>query len=136
MVSYCEGKYEPKQNDFDFDSTRKILMKEKDKMVVKRRFERINDMITCKLYINYENNPENKEISIYGFKHIKTDKIDKYFLIGCESDRLNESNKLLNFWSNKILNEGIRKGKFEITGWSFMTLVKRSNFFKIQGICL
>ena len=52
-------------------------MKEDDKMVVKRRFERINDLITCKSYIKYEEIPENKEILFYGFKQIETDKIGK-----------------------------------------------------------
>ena len=36
MLPHYEGKYEPKQNNFDFESARKILMKEDDKMVEKR----------------------------------------------------------------------------------------------------
>ena len=106
------------------------------KMVEKRRFERINDIIKCKSYIKYEEIPENKEIFVYGCKHIKTDKIDNYILIGCESDELFENDKLFNFWSNKFINEEIQKRDFQITGWSFMTLVKRNNFFKIQGLCM
>ena len=63
-------------------------------------------------------------------------KIDNYVIFGCESDELFENDKLFNFWSNKFINEGIEKRNFQITGWSFMTLVNRNNFFKIQGICL
>ena len=93
-------------------------------------------MITCKAYMKYDDTPENKEIFIYEFEHIKTDKIDNYILIGCESDELHENDKLFNFWSNKIINEEIKMRIFQITGWYFMTLVKRTNFFKIQGICM
>ena len=50
--------------------------------------------------------PENKEIffmfsknkeMLYGFEHNKTDKIDKCFLIGCESDEINERNNFFQF---------------------------------------
>ena len=77
-------------------------MKEVDRMVEKRRFERINDMITCKSYNKYEDFPENKKMFIYGFKHVKTDKTDNYVLFGCESDVIFENNKLFNFWSNNL----------------------------------
>ena len=134
MLPNYVGKYEPKQNNIDFESAKEVLMKEDDKMVEKRRFERINDMISYKSYIKYEDISENKEIFIYGFKHVKTEKIDNYILIGCESDELFENNKLFNFWSNKYINNEIEKRNFQISGWPFMTLVKRNNFFKIQGI--
>ena len=111
-------------------------MKEDYKMVEQRRIERINVMITYKSYIKYEDIPENKEIFVYGYKHIKTDKIDNYILIGCETDELYENIELFNFWSNKFINEEVQKRKFNKTGWPFMTLVKRNNFLKIQGICL
>ena len=111
-------------------------MKEDDKRVVKRRFERTyNKMMDCKSYIKNDDISENKEIFVYGFKRVKTDKVDTYFLIGCESDVLYESRKLFNFWSNKIIKK-IEMRNFKITGWSFMTLVKRNNFFKIRGICM
>ena len=71
MLPYYEGKYEPRQNNIDFESAKEILMKEDFKMVKKRRFERINDMITSKSYNKYEEIPKNKEIFIYGFKHVK-----------------------------------------------------------------
>ena len=134
MLPHYVGKYEPKKNNIDFESAKEILMKEDYKMVEKRRFERINDIMEYKSYIKYEDIPENKEIFIYGFKHVKTDKIDNYILIGCESDELFENDKLFNFWSNKFINTEIEKRDFQITGWPFMTLVRRNNFFKIQGI--
>ena len=136
MLPFYEGVFKPKQNNIDFKSAREILMKEDYKMVEKRRFERINDMITCKSYIKYEDIPENKEIFVYGYKHIKTNKIDNYILIGCQLDELFENDKLFNFWSNKFINEEIQKRDFQMSGRSFMTLVKRNNFFKIQGLCM
>ena len=136
LLPYYEGVYEPKQNNIDFEYAKDILMKEDYKMVEQRRIERINVMITYKSYNKYEDIPENKEIFVYGYKHIKTDKIDNYILIGCETDELYENNELFNFWSNKFINEEVQKRKFNITGWPFMTLVKRNNFLKIQGICL
>ena len=99
------------------------MIKEYYKKGVKRRFERKNDMITCKPYIKYEDITENKEIFFYGYKHNKTDKVGNYVLLGCELDVLYENNKLFNFWSNKIINKEIEKRDFQITGWSFMTLV-------------
>ena len=88
MLPYYEGEYEPKPNNIHFQSAREILMLEGHKMIVKRRFERLNNMIACNSYNTNEDFPENKEIFVYGFKHIKTDKIDKCILIGCESDAL------------------------------------------------
>ena len=111
-------------------------MKEGDKIVVKRRFERINSMITCISYIKYEDLPEKKKMFVYGFKDIKLDKVDIFILFRCESDELFENDKLFNFWSSKYINKEIKKRDFKITGWSFVTLVKRNNFLKIQSICL
>ena len=81
MRPHYEGKYEPKQNNINFESAREILMSEDDKMLMKRRFQRINNMMECKSYTKNDLS-ENKEISVYGFKHIKTDQIDNYMLIG------------------------------------------------------
>ena len=134
MLPYYEGIYEAKQNNFDFESAKEILMEEDYEMVEKRRFERINDMKNYKSYNKYEDIPENKEIFVYGFKYVKTEKIDNYIFIGCESDELLQNDKLFIFWSNKFINNEIEKRDFQITGWPFMTLVKRNNFFKIQGI--
>ena len=36
----------------------------------------------------------------------------------------------------KIINKEIENRNFKLTGWPFMTLVKRNNFFKIQGITI
>ena len=76
-------------------------------------------MMECKSYIKAEDFSENKEIFIYGFKHIETDKTDKVILFGCESGELSENEKLFNFWSNKFINKKIEKRDFKITGWSF-----------------
>ena len=67
---------------------------------------------------------------------LKRKKIDNYILIGCESDELYENDILFNFWSNKFINEEIENRDFRMTGWPFMTLVKRNSFFKIQGISM
>ena len=114
MLPYYEGKNEPRQKNVNFESARKSFMEEEDKMVVRRRFDRINNMMECKSYIKHE---ENKGIIIYGFKHIETDKIDNYFLIGCQSDEIFENDKQFNFWSNKLVNKEIEMRSFKITGW-------------------
>ena len=54
MFSHYEGVYEPKQNKIDFESAREVLMEEDYKMVVKRRFERIYNMMECKSYMQNE----------------------------------------------------------------------------------
>ena len=90
-------------------------------------------MMESKSFLKNEENPENKEIFVYGFKHIKTDKVDNFFLIGCESDELYENDQPFNFCSNKFINKEIQKRDFKITGWSFRTLYKRNNFFKFKA---
>ena len=134
MLPHYVGKYESKKNNINFESAKEVLMKEDYKMVLKRRFERIYTALESMDYTKYEDISENKEIFIYGIKHVKTDKIDNYILIGCESDELFENIKLFNFWSNKYINNEIEKRNFQISGWPFMNLVKRNNFFKIQSI--
>ena len=54
MLHYYISEYEPKQIIFDFETAREILMKEDDKMVVKRRFERIYNMMDCRSYMKNE----------------------------------------------------------------------------------
>ena len=88
-------------------------------------------MIACNSYIENEDIPENKVIFLFGFKHIKLDKVDKYLLIGCGSDESYENDKLFIFSSKKITNKDMEWRNFKIKGWSFMTL---HNFFKIQSI--
>ena len=77
-------------------------MKKDDKMVVIRRFERINIMMECKSYVKNEDISENKEIFVYGFKHIKTDKIDKYIIIGYESEE--DYTKMINYSTSGPIN--------------------------------
>ena len=97
-----------------------------------RRFERIYNLMECKPYIKNEDNPENKEIFVHGSKHTETDKLDNYILIGCESDELYENEIPFNFWSNNFIKKEIEKNEFKITGWSFIALVKTTNFNKIR----
>ena len=73
----------------------------------------------CRSYMKNEEIPENKNIFVYGFKHIKTDKNDNYILIGCESDDLFENDKLFNFWSNKFINEEVQKKKIQDNRMAF-----------------
>ena len=134
MLPCYKGVYEPRHINIDFESAKNILMKEDYKMIEKRRFERISNSIESMTSTKYENISKNKEIFIYGLKHVKTDKIDNYILIGSESDELFENNKLFNFWSNNFINNEIENKNFQITGWPFMTLVKRNKYFKIQSI--
>ena len=134
MLPHYVGKYEPRHTNIDYESAKEILKKEDYKMIKQRTFERIYNSIESMTYTKYENVSQNKEIFIYGFKHVKTDKIDNYILIACESDELFENDKLFNFWSNKFINNEIENRDFQITGCPFMNLVKRNNFFKIQSI--
>ena len=128
MLPYYEGKYDPKQKNFDFEPAKEFLVEKNDKMIIKRRFERIYIMVECKSYMKNEDTPENKEMFIYGFKHVKTNKIYFCILIGCESDELYDNDELFNFWSNKFINIEIETRNFKITGWFFMTLGKRNKF--------
>ena len=105
-LHHYEGKYEPRQNNVDFESAREIVINEGYKMFVKTRIEWIYNLMERKSYIKNEDIPQNKEF-IYAFKHVKTDEVDNKILIGCESDELYENNKLFNFWSNKVLNKEI-----------------------------
>ena len=71
-----------RQNNIDFESASELLLKADNKMVEKRRFERIYITIESQSYIKHEDVHEIKEIFIYRFKHIKTDKFDNFILIG------------------------------------------------------
>ena len=136
LLPFYKGEYQHKQNKIAFESAREILMKEDDKKVVKRHFERIFHMKECKSYLKNEDIPEDEVIFIYGVKHNETDKVDNYKLIGCESGELYDFDKLFNFWSNKFIIKEMEKRNFSKTGWYSLTLVKRNNFFKLQSICL
>ena len=133
-LPHYESKYEPKQNNIDFESAKKVLMEADKKIAEKRRFERIYHAIETMTYTKYEVIPGNKKIFIYGLKYVKTVKIDNYILMGCESEELYENDKLFVFWSNKFINAEMQKRKIKITGWPFLTLLRRNSFFKVQGI--
>ena len=91
MLPYQDGEHKPKAKNLEFEPAKDILMKEDYKKFVKRRFERIYNMMECISYMKNEDLPENKEISVYGFTHVKTDEIDN--CIRCESDELYEIDK-------------------------------------------
>ena len=117
MLPYYEGVYELTQNIIEFVSAEEILMKEDYKMVAQRRLERVfKMMMDCKSYTKNEDIPENKEIFLYAFKHVKTEKVDNYTLIGFDSDELFENGNLFNFCSNKFINEEIENRDFRLTG--------------------
>ena len=90
-------------------------------------------MMEWKSYVKREDIPENKEIFIYGFKHINTAKIDNYILFGCESDESYENDKLFNFWSNEDIKKEIENRNLKIPRCFFMTLVKKTSFFKFRA---
>ena len=120
MLPYYGGEYEPKTSTINFGinvGCEKSLLSAEKPMIEKRRFETIKNVIACSFYIKNEDNPENKVIFVYGFKQIRTDKVDIYIIIGCESDGLYENNKLFNFWSNKFIKEEIEKRKLKMTEW-------------------
>ena len=95
-------------------------MKKFDKIVLKRRFERIIRAIEGRAYSKNEDFPENEEIFIYGVKQIRTDAVDNYKLIGCESDECIENDKFFNFWTNKFIDKEIEMKNFGNTVWFFM----------------
>ena len=108
-------------------------MKEDDKMVVKRRFDRIYNAMENMAYTSYEYFPENKEIFVYGFKHIKTDKVDTYLGIGLGSDDIYENEKLFNFWSNKIFKLRYRNEKVQNNRFAFHNAGKKITFLKSRA---
>ena len=107
MLPYYIGEFETKLNIIDFVSATEILLTAEKPLIQKRRFERKYSMIICKSYKKNEDIPESKEIIIYGFKHNRTDKIDKYILIGLKSDESYENDKLFNFWTNNFISQVI-----------------------------
>ena len=68
MLPWYVGEYIPRRNITDFEPAREILMRNDDKMVVKKQFDRIYKMMEVDSYTKCEKNPENKEIVTYGFK--------------------------------------------------------------------
>ena len=90
----------------------------------------VNNMIKSKAYMKHEDVPESQEIFVNGFNPTKTDKIEYFVKIGCESDELFENDELFKLWSNKLLNEEVERRSFKILGCPFMTLVKQNIFIK------
>ena len=91
MLPHFEGEYEAKQNNIDFESLKEKFMEADKKMLLERRIERRNKAADSLSYTKYEDIPQNKEKFVCGFKHIRTDKVDNFRLIGCESDELYEN---------------------------------------------
>ena len=129
MLPWYIGEYKPKTSIISFEAAREILLFAGKRMIKNRCFERLYNIIACKSYRKHEAVPKNKEMFVYGFKHFKLDKVGICILFSCESDELNQNDKLLNFWSDKFINEELEKGNFKITGWLFMTYVKRNKIF-------
>ena len=115
MLPYYTGEFEDKRNNIDSESAKEASRTVEKPMIDKRRFERENGMITCKFYMKNEDIPENKEIFVYGFRHIKADKVDNFILFGCELDEIYEFHKLFHLWSKTFLNKEIKKRNFKIT---------------------
>ena len=135
MLPWCVGECKPKSSTSNFEAAKEVLVTTEKLMIEKKRFERKNDMIACKLYMKHEDVLENKEIFFYGYKHVKPNKIDTYILIGCQSHELYEKDKLFTFCCNYFISKEIERKKLKITGWSSATLVNRKNFFKSHSIC-
>ena len=72
MLPHYEGKSETNQNNIDFESAKNILMEADKKMIVKRRFERIFNMMKCKSYTKNEDISGNKELDSNTLKRIKS----------------------------------------------------------------
>ena len=64
MPPWFAGEYIPRQNTIGFESAREILIEKDDKMVVRRRFDRIYDMIEGNSHSQYEEVSENKEVFV------------------------------------------------------------------------
>ena len=69
---YVGDYYSPNQKSIDSEFANEILMEAEKEMVEKKRFERIHNIIEYKSYMLYKDIPKNKEIFIYGFKHVET----------------------------------------------------------------
>ena len=79
MLPWYLGEHKPQTATINFEAAKEVLLTAEKPMIESRRFERRNNIIACKSYIQYADIPENKEIFIYGFRHIKTDKVDNLY---------------------------------------------------------
>ena len=97
MLPHYVSEYELRQTKVDFYSAKEVSMEFNYKNGCEKTSpEDINwDRKFCtrnmKSYTKYEDFPENEKMFTYEFKHIKTDKIDNFILIGCESDESYET---------------------------------------------
>ena len=64
MFLFYVGKNKPKQFNIDLESATETLIKEDNKMFVKKLSGRIYRMLDCKSCTKVENTPENKEIFV------------------------------------------------------------------------
>ena len=127
-LPFYRDEYERRQVFTVFESTKEFVLEADKKMIVTRRLERINRAIKSMAYTKNEAIRKNKQVFCIGFKHTKTDKAENYIIIGCKSDDFYKIDKIFSFWSNRFINKEIEMKNFEITGWSFMTLVRTRNF--------
>ena len=76
-----------KTSTINFETAKEVLLTAEDPKIENRRFEGIYNMMENKSYTKHEDVPENKDISVFRFKHNKADKID-LGLVGCKLDEL------------------------------------------------
>ena len=82
MLPWYVQEYKPKTTTINFEAAKEILMTTEKPWIENRRFDRVKNMIACKLYMKNEDIPENKEIFVDGFKQNKKDKNDNFILKG------------------------------------------------------
>ena len=80
MLLHYLGEIGHKQSNIHFESSGGILMKEDGKMVEKRRFERVFNMMERNSYLKSEEILEIKKIFVYVVKHPKSEK-NRYFQV-------------------------------------------------------
>ena len=78
LLPFYVREYKPKISIINFKAAKEVLIISEKSLIEKRRFERIKFVTAYKTYIKNDNNTETKEIFVYGFKHIKTDKVHIY----------------------------------------------------------
>ena len=115
------GEYKPKTSLIKFKTTKDVLVAAETPILETRRFKRRINVIAFKSHMEDEDTPANKKIFVYGFKHIKTDELDNFILIGCASNEIYENIKLLNFWCNKFIYKE-RTERFQDNGLAFYKL--------------
>ena len=82
MLPWYVGKYTPKISIINFEAAKEFSRTAEKPMIEKRFFDRINFMIENKSYTKHEDVLETNESLVYGFTHIKTNKIGVFMLMG------------------------------------------------------